>query len=538
MEGKSQQDKYFLPFLLALLLGLTILARMNMFIQDDAFISFRYAANLAEGYGLVWNPGERVEGYTNFLWTLLMAAPHALGFGPVIFSQMIGLALFAGSLLLTCQIARTILHSRLAGLAAILLVGGNYTFSAYATGGLETQLQVFLITLGCLLCIRIQEQPGHPRYPWLFSLAAGLAVLTRLDSALPFGLLYLYLIFYEMRNAHTKRLNWKKELLPPLIIPAALLVIPWLVWKAAYYGSLLPNTFFVKAASPSGQIFLQGARYVSIFLNSYLLTPVLLIALLQIKKLSQVRYAGLPGILCLAWGLYVIFVGGDFMEFRFMVPVLPLLFIFILTVIWSLRPNSVKWALVALLLAASWRHAVVFENREGIESIASLDAHVTAQQENWMGAGQRLKDLFGDLHDIRIATTAAGAIPYYSRLYSLDMLGLNDAWVARNGLPIGNRPGHQRIAPLSYLLEKRVNLVIGQPMVLPRGIRPQDHAAFGELEIWSLMDVDSNQLADEPLMVEIPLDSIYTLSVVYLVRDAQIDRVIQEHELATYPIHK
>ena len=53
------------------------LAWQHRFLQDDAFISFRYARNLATGHGLVWNPGERVEGYTNFLWTLLMAAPAA-----------------------------------------------------------------------------------------------------------------------------------------------------------------------------------------------------------------------------------------------------------------------------------------------------------------------------------------------------------------------------------------------------------------------------------------------------------------------------
>src|SRR5574341_680160 len=39
---------------------------------DDAYISFRYAQNAIRGYGLVFNPGERVEGFTNFLWTAMM----------------------------------------------------------------------------------------------------------------------------------------------------------------------------------------------------------------------------------------------------------------------------------------------------------------------------------------------------------------------------------------------------------------------------------------------------------------------------------
>ncbi|MFT5442480.1 MAG: arabinofuranosyltransferase, partial [Myxococcota bacterium] len=52
------------------------------FLGDDAFISFRYAKNLAMGHGIVWNPGEYVEGYTNFLWVLILAAGMRLGLSP------------------------------------------------------------------------------------------------------------------------------------------------------------------------------------------------------------------------------------------------------------------------------------------------------------------------------------------------------------------------------------------------------------------------------------------------------------------------
>src|SRR3972149_692187 len=80
--------------------GALVLAWSNRFIQDDAFISFRYALNLVKGCGLVWNPGERVEGYTNFLWTLFMAVPHLMGIDVVQFSMWLGMAFFCGTLLL------------------------------------------------------------------------------------------------------------------------------------------------------------------------------------------------------------------------------------------------------------------------------------------------------------------------------------------------------------------------------------------------------------------------------------------------------
>lgn len=75
-----------------LLLGLLTLAWWNRFIQDDAFISFRYAEHLATGQGLVWFPGDRIEGYTNFLWTLLMAIPMLLGWEPILFAQLLGMS--------------------------------------------------------------------------------------------------------------------------------------------------------------------------------------------------------------------------------------------------------------------------------------------------------------------------------------------------------------------------------------------------------------------------------------------------------------
>src|SRR5439155_1209101 len=57
--------------------------RTYAFLCDDAFISFRYARNFAHGHGLVFNPGfERVEGYSNFLWVVVLAGLDRLGLEP------------------------------------------------------------------------------------------------------------------------------------------------------------------------------------------------------------------------------------------------------------------------------------------------------------------------------------------------------------------------------------------------------------------------------------------------------------------------
>src|SRR5262245_49795700 len=62
------------------------------FLGDDAFISFRYARNLSDGSGLVWNPDERVEGYTNFSWVLLLAAGMRIGLEPEVLANVLGVA--------------------------------------------------------------------------------------------------------------------------------------------------------------------------------------------------------------------------------------------------------------------------------------------------------------------------------------------------------------------------------------------------------------------------------------------------------------
>src|SRR5262249_33541612 len=131
--------------LAACFLASLALAWARRFIQDDAFISLRYARNLARGLGLVFNPAERVEGYTNFLWTVWLSLPFRLGLDRVAFSYATGLALFAGTLVVAMRLARSLLPEAWAApLMLLAILGANHTFSAYATGGLETMLQTFL----------------------------------------------------------------------------------------------------------------------------------------------------------------------------------------------------------------------------------------------------------------------------------------------------------------------------------------------------------------------------------------------------------
>ena len=153
--------------LAALALALALLhIRYLWFVCDDAFISFRYAANLAAGLGPVFNPGERIEGYTNFLWMLLSALVLKLGGAPEnvmpVISAICALATVAAVIWWAPQPANAPapVKGRPTGPLgdtlpwAGFLLAGSAGFAAWATSGLETALFTLLVTLGYLACVR------------------------------------------------------------------------------------------------------------------------------------------------------------------------------------------------------------------------------------------------------------------------------------------------------------------------------------------------------------------------------------------------
>ncbi len=461
-------NRTYYAIVVGVIAGLTCLAWIHRFCQDDAFITFRYSYNLTHGYGAVFNPGERVEGYTNFLWMLIVSLGMKLGADPVTFSYAVGLVLFAVTLFVTAQLALLLLNSRSFALVTIILLGQNYTFSCYATGGLETQLQTcLLVCTTYLTCLMICNRSSSAGKVVAASLMFALAVLTRMDSFLLIGVLGSALMISLVKE----RLPAKEMVLRIglLSIPFAAIVATWLAWKLSYYGEILPNTFYVRKLS--GGTVALGLYYLVMFVKSYFLLPLLILFAVSIPRLvRRERPLLLPLILIAVWCAYIVAVGGDFMEFRFMVPILPFLFI---VISWMIaKPISYKWlqiGLAAFLIVGSVHHssnAHYTLQYSGIESVTSLKNHVYHEREGWAIIGKELGRIFDHRQDVTIALTPAGAIPYYSRLRTIDMQGLNDKWIARHGAVSGIRPGHQRCATYRYLLERKADIIIGHPMML------------------------------------------------------------------------
>ncbi|MBN2161674.1 MAG: hypothetical protein JXR25_10870 [Pontiellaceae bacterium] len=528
-----QQNKYTARLILPLMVLLTCIAWTARFIQDDAFISFRYAENLCNGTGLVFNAGERVEGYTNFLWTLLIAAGMKSGMDPVWASQTIGLCLYPLSLGLIYLIGIDLFRKQITALFALILAGTNYTYAAYATGGLETQMQSFLFLLAFFL-YRKMKTHSPALNASLLSIVLGLAFLLRMDSAILIGSLLVAGVHSIFKTTLAPR---KKILaLAALTLPAALLAGTWLGWKLSYYGQVLPNTYATKNPGLSGVV--PGLFYLVLFVVSYGMFLLAIPALRIFRKRIPIpRPLIFPMVISGFWFAYIVKVGGGFMEFRFMVPIIPFLALVAAWLISSAFQSGwshVGW--IILLALVSLFHSTR-TRLYGVETIKGLQAHVL--DEKWITAGKSLHTLFNNDSSVSIATTAAGAIPYYSQLPTVDILGLNDKWIAANGVStrdpkrkwLGAKPGHQRKATLDYLCARRVNLLIGHPRII------NCHADLSTLSINDFAKGDYLTLNPAPFpeharLLCIPVDETSVLIAVYLTPSPSVEKAIAEGRIS------
>ena len=206
---------------------------------DDAYITFRYARNLAAGEGPVFNPGQRVLGTTTPLYMGLLAlasAPFGAEQAPY---PEIALVLNAFADAATCVLLVAIglaLGFPAAGWgAAVVWAIAPYSVT-FAIGGLETS--VYILVLTGMYYFHIRE---HALRMGLF---AGLALLTRPDSLLFLGLIWVDIILRAIAKTGIRGAI-RAALLPAL--PLVCLSAPWFLFAALYYGSPLPHSMFAKA---------------------------------------------------------------------------------------------------------------------------------------------------------------------------------------------------------------------------------------------------------------------------------------------------
>ena len=453
------------------------------FVSDDAYISFRFARNLAEHGTLAYNvaaPREVIEGYTNFLWVMILAAGQWVGVAPERFAPWLtGLSALAG-LVLVCGLLR-VLRGGWSLLPGLLLAVGP-EFMVWGQGGLETSFAAAL-ALGAMVAV------GGGRWRTA-GVVTALAGLTRPDALLAIGLFVATWLIVHGRKGWP---GWRALLAAGALAGGPLLL--HLIWRHLYYGEWLPNTWQIKQF---GGLLrgTYGVWYVEAWAHG-----VGLVGLVPLAPWLRARHLVLvvpiAGSLAYAWAI-----GGDFMAYgRFLVVATALwavLFAWLLADASAWLGGRVAWlrrvpvAALLGLVAASWlgfmAHARWLEDRATPTGwIAGRWEGVTAMDRfarERVHAGLWLREHVPG--DTWITVGAAGALPYASGLQVVDVYGLVDPWPRRVQLlrpSARGRPGHQLLAPLAELRVRDPDLychvghvgprVPSQASAVARGLGPE-----------------------------------------------------------------
>jgi hypothetical protein len=441
--------------------------------EDDAYIAMRYARNLAEGNGLVWNTDERpVEGYTCFLWVLLLAFAGKLGGDMVLWSKIMGIAFAAAGILLTYYLPRHFWQesdSRLAGLFAAFVLAFSPSYVYWAGSGMETSLFTMLILLSLFLITKEELSPMH-LVP--LSLVLLLATLTRPEGALFFTLSVLLVFVRTIRNDFRSCFIR----LASVTLPFLLLFIPYFMWRYSYYGFLLPNTYYAKVGG-HGPGIAGGAEYALRFLKN---APWIVVVPLSLVVLWRER-ARLYFVLAttVLYALYVAAVGGDWMPlYRFFVPILPWLAMCLgLFAAWLLgRINARRQSAASKLAVVLVTFLALFVlNSHALYRSAYRKTDATRQlNSRFVAIGKYLGENYSP--DTEAAVFPVGAISYYSDLKIIDMHGLSDVHIAHLDEPNygESAPGSSSVPLLTgaaghcktdipYVIGRRPTLLIGEP---------------------------------------------------------------------------
>jgi arabinofuranosyltransferase len=391
------------------------------FFQDDAYISFRYVKNFLNGDGLVFNIGERVEGYTNFLWIIILSLMAIVGLDLESWARLLGILLSAATVLTSVMLARRVFSEfsarwmTIGALGVGLWVAVNPAVSYWSGAGLETALFLFLVILS------VERLLANSSLSWG---GLVLATMTRPEGGLVFLICYAWFIAQRLPAVSS---NWWQ----PLSV-YVLALIPFGAFKWLYYGSLFPNPFYAKTGF-SPEYWQSGVEYLWLHLSQFGLWGILPLFLLLGHLRSGWRSnLGFVSGFWLVYAFYIVSIGGDVLRaHRFFVPIWPIFAVGVIGGI-MLCCQRLRYSKVLAIVAAATIVAITgyqyFYSSEYFSYSRKSETQIVAKMRD---AANVLKKT--DKSDFCIAASTIGRLGY--ELFGhrvIDMLGLTDSVVARH----------------------------------------------------------------------------------------------------------
>lgn len=404
---------------------------------DDEMISMKYAFNLAHGAGLVWNRGDvPVEGYTNFLWTLIMAGIHLL---PIPLEKMSLLVQILSALLssvtvyfvfkLTFLLNKRFLPSFLAAIfVAFYFPLNNWS----AVLGTEVSLLALTTIICAYLSLSITRKGEWQKVVLIFFLLS-LGLLTRMDFFLPAAIITFFLFTHKLVSKHA----WGRG-----VVLMVSLILAHLAFRYFYYHDLFPNTYYLKMTGHPTLLRLTRGFYVAVKNHNLILLIIPFVYAFLTKNKTILFLTSLVA----GQFLYSIYVGGDAWEgfgetnrYHAVTTAIyfPLLFTALYQAFLYIKNNSSKTFQRALKLTVTLGLIFLFilfnTQSDNMPLQMTLLKPPLTVGENAMQVrishvlNRAVKD-----PSAKIGVVWAGSIPYFSKGYFVDLLGKNDSIIARS----------------------------------------------------------------------------------------------------------
>ena len=376
---------------------------------DDSYIFFRYAQNFADGRGLVFNPGERVQGFTSALWTLLLAAAAWAGLPLVAFAKVCGALLGGGCIVIAQAIARRI--SPRAAIAAPIVLAGFLDLPYWSIAGMDAPLFAFTVALALLLTARAADGGS----PAAAALAWGVCGITRPEGAALGAVAIVWMLRSRGGSGRAAMTSAAMFALP---------IVAWTAFAWTYYGDPLPNTYWAKRFDR-----IESFRRGLVFLRAFVSAndgAFMAAAIAGALWLVRARVLGLVFWILALYFAFLLWTGGDSWvapnAFRFAMPMLVPLAVAMaagLAAIWDRLVATGAPRAASLAAAATCVLWLAFPSTSGhITTRVGGDSAIIAHLQAHSRPGDAL------------AVTDIGNFAYRTDLPVIDTFGLVDRWVA------------------------------------------------------------------------------------------------------------
>ncbi len=424
-------------------------------LSDDAMISMRYGYNFAHGLGLVWNPGEFVEGFTNPLWTLFMAIIHFL---PIPIAKMSLIVQIAGVL---CMMASLYFIKRIASIisnSSFTVTFFSVLFTAFyfplinwtIVQGMEVGILTLFLSSATFLALKSIKTK---KFSLILFIILGIGTLVRIDFFVSSVIISLFLVIFERKNR-------KKYFFIgiPIILFFVFAQTSLRIW---YYHDILPNTYYVKLTGyPILNRIIRGlyvllksfSPNISAVFDSHILqlfTRIIVISMLVIPFLYAYAKRNKQMFLLLTLFstqmLYSVYVGGDVWEYygganRFVAFSIPLFFISLIYTTHSIFTKNRKYLKEHLPINYKVSELsvillfFVLLSRSNVEQLSRLFLRIpqTTLEVNMarLKGAYQIRSVTNS--NAKIGAAAVGVAPYFNPdRYFIDLLGKTEKTIAR-----------------------------------------------------------------------------------------------------------